>query len=343
MIERHRNNEYCHDCISNATKSPISTTKLRPQKSPHAGLVSSNTDANREKTPIWSNGGKRSGAQIAPPISRIDSPKTQDNCTAIRTESDSRQFGVYNQRSGELHSGHSSTQKDDGSNKDGRDSEKNAQAKKATPAISTPGNPAQDGGQCIHGTTALSRRRKHQRDCEVLPQNTINNQEVGGHEIITLEKRLSDAAYAFWPYLSKQDRDESVANTIVAIMERSEKGEFHTISWWAKFMFGRSISRYRATISRETQLDDIAIKNTFVLPNQISHVAALEAIDMLQYLPLKHRRVMELRMDGASPMEIAQETGLDMGKILAMITDARLWLGDGGAYLDTEKSRTRKK
>ena len=170
-----------------------------------------------------------------------------------------------------------------------------------------------------------------------------NYKGLGTEDKEVVIKRLGDAAVAFWPNMSFEERHDRVYNTLAEIISREKKGEFHSISWWAKHMWGRSLTLLQRR--REVPFDNLEVWAAIQHANQDRVVAACEALSLLKLLPEKHRAVVLLKAEGANPVEIAEELKKPVTTILAMLKDARHWLEDGGAYLyrreiDGERIRT---
>jgi DNA-directed RNA polymerase specialized sigma24 family protein len=142
----------------------------------------------------------------------------------------------------------------------------------------------------------------------------------------------------FWPSLNKDERTERVHETVVEILDREAKGEAHKISWWAKWMFVRLHQRALRS-AKEVPVEDIAQYLATALPTQIDYAAARQAARLVPHLPERHRSVMELMIDGANPLEISNELRMPIASVLAVIREARLWLSDGGCYLDASGFR----
>ena len=105
-------------------------------------------------------------------------------------------------------------------------------------------------------------------------------------------------------------------------------------------MLYRSTAQFKKTYAEETYGDDIEVWMGRSDPRQETVVAALEACSLVSLLPSRHQKVIRLRMDGANPFEIAAELEMDAGAVLAVLNEARVWLGDGGAYLHRRKNGT---
>jgi DNA-directed RNA polymerase specialized sigma24 family protein len=157
--------------------------------------------------------------------------------------------------------------------------------------------------------------------------------EANPDEIKKLYRRLERAAEKFWP---KQDRDyraERVSSTIVEALERLQKGESHTISWWAKFMWGRSISAFHRNKEdlKDATADDLWAGVT--PPVQENYVMGRQTVRLCELLPSPHREVMLMRAGGENPIEIADELSLTVDRVIDVLTEGRHWLSDGGCYL----------
>lgn len=166
---------------------------------------------------------------------------------------------------------------------------------------------------------------------------------IDAKEARRLYKRLMDAAVSFWPTMSKDEWQDRVGNTICELLSRAKRGETHTASWWAKHMFRRSHDK--ALRIREAGVDDALLEKLAgsTHPDQVEYAAAMEALRLLKYLPERHRRVVELRADGANPVEISEETGIAVPSVLDILKEARLWLSDGGCYLANHHDQRRLK
>lgn len=150
-------------------------------------------------------------------------------------------------------------------------------------------------------------------------------------------KRLSDAAAHFWHYLPKEERMERVHETLVEILDREQRGETHKISWWAKWMFVRLHGRAQKA-QKMVPVEDIGVYMATCRATQIDVLAAHQAIELLPRLPLRHRKVIELLIDGADPLQISDEMSIPIISVLGLIRDTRTWLADGGAYLSEDVS-----
>jgi DNA-directed RNA polymerase specialized sigma24 family protein len=121
---------------------------------------------------------------------------------------------------------------------------------------------------------------------------------------------------------------------MLEILTREEKCETHKISWWAKWMFVRLHHRALRN-AREVPVKDMESYMAAAPASQFNYAAARQAERLLKFLPNDQRKIMELTIDGANPLEISDETRMPITKVLDLLRDARKWLADGGAYLDT--------
>lgn len=162
--------------------------------------------------------------------------------------------------------------------------------------------------------------------------------QLSDAEIKKLYARLHAAARKLWPFHSQADRDDRVSNTILEAVHRLRENEKHTISWWVKFMWGTSITaslRNREDPHDEQALDLWAGSTP---ATQDSYVEGRQAARLCELLPEPNRTVMYLRIDGANPIEIADETKLPVDRVISILSDSRTYLCDGGAYLDTSET-----
>lgn len=162
--------------------------------------------------------------------------------------------------------------------------------------------------------------------------------QLSNVEIEKLYRRLTAAADKFWPMRSRDDRADSVSRTVCEALERLKKNEKHTISWWAKYMWGTSITAFnknREDPYSEAEID-LWIRSTPA--TQDSYIEGRQTLALCNFLPEPNRTVMFLRADGANPIEIADETDLSVDRVLRILSESRKYLEDGGAYLDTSES-----
>jgi DNA-directed RNA polymerase specialized sigma24 family protein len=157
-------------------------------------------------------------------------------------------------------------------------------------------------------------------------------------EIEKLYARLHAAADKFWPHLNRDERDDRVSNTVFEAVRRLKENEKHTISWWVKFMWGTSITA--SLRNREDPYDEQAFDlwAGSTPATQDCYVEGRQTMRLCDFLPEPNRTVMYLRIDGANPIEIADETKLPVDRVISILSDSRKYLSDGGAYLDASES-----
>lgn len=160
--------------------------------------------------------------------------------------------------------------------------------------------------------------------------------EANNAEIQKLYRRLERAAEKFWPKLGADHHHERVSQTVCEAMERMNKGEKHTISWWAKYMWGTSVTAFHKNKedTQDATADDLWAGS--VGPTQENYVIARQTLRLCNLLPEPHRTAILMRADGANPIEIADETEMTVDRIIDVLNEARTWLSDGGSYLSQE-------
>ncbi len=160
-------------------------------------------------------------------------------------------------------------------------------------------------------------------------------------EIRKLYSRLSKAADKFWPFIDRDERAERVASTVFEAMERLKKGDKHTISWWAKYMWGTALNKLRANKedNQDPQADDLWAGS--VRSSQEDYVECRQVLRLCALLPEPYRTAILLRADGANPIEIADEMKMTVDRIIDVLGDARHWLSNGGIFLGRPEDRER--
>lgn len=162
--------------------------------------------------------------------------------------------------------------------------------------------------------------------------------QLSDTEIKKLYVRLHAAADKFWPMRSRDDRADSVSSTVCEALERLKKNEKHTISWWAKYMWGTNITAFRKNREDPYSEAEIDLWTTSTPATQDRYIEAHQTLALCNFLPEPNRTIMFLRADGANPLEIADEAGLPVDRVIHILSDSRKYLSDGGAYLDTSQA-----
>jgi len=176
--------------------------------------------------------------------------------------------------------------------------------------------------------------------------------QTGGGGTEDKEKVFSKLTYTakYMNYnVCEDDRLNAVGIVMVKILEEENSGRFYPFAYWAKELF-YEINRVKFQHIGFVSIDDagaygdgreksLSLFMPVVQARQMDRVAALEALSLCKHLPEKHREIMMLLIDGATPMEISNETRKPITMVINLIKEARKWLDDGGSYLGDTKDR----